>query len=674
MNTLSMAFKNLKNNFSFYALYLVSVSFVITIFFAFTSFSMNNVMLEKISSDGRVESMCRVISVCLMAFVIFYMTYSNRFFLKRRSKELGIYALLGYRIFTILVLLTLENLLIFFGSLLLGLLFGALLHKGIVLGITALLGLSIDNKLIPFFHFPAILKTISFIALVVLMMLLSNARLLLSLSLMDLVRFEKKAEKGIKLHRLLALTGAVLTLLGYALALDILKGSSSIWIQWGFYQTGMITFFLVVCGSVLFISSFLPFAVQQSKKNKKGFYTETRMITTPNFIYRIRSNAKTLIMLTLLSAATLTVAGVMALTLYYPILAVSRMAPSELEMRIDDESQVEAIKELINNHVSEKDVSEKEISYTETDIVRVTSSAQNLPVEYSLGTAKGDSQNERLLRTPGFECISCSQYEQLLNQQGKESILKKLLPLSDNECILVKYQPGSCGTDEAGSVYPLSIDNTTTSVIVKETTLHNPFAFANSIGTLVVSDNLYEQMRTALSPAVRILSINGKCLENNEELYWEIDALLNNSPYLQGNSHRIHIIFSLNSSTFLLIGFLLILFFIATGSILYFNNITFVSDTKSDYDILTRMGYSDKTIRRIIRKQILTFFLIPFIFGLIDCIFATLVYKTGLMQNLLGNSLALYAPAITATGLSAAIYLIYYLLTVRACRRIIFKD
>ena len=44
------------------------------------------------------------------------------------------------------------------------------------------------------------------------------------------------------------------------------------------------------------------------------------------------------------------------------------------------------------------------------------------------------------------------------------------------------------------------------------------------------------------------------------------------------------------------------------------------------------------------------------------------------MQNLLGNSLALYAPAITATGLSAAIYLIYYLLTVRACRRIIFKD
>ena len=39
MHHLSMALKNLKNNFSFYALYLLSVAFVITIFFAFTALS-----------------------------------------------------------------------------------------------------------------------------------------------------------------------------------------------------------------------------------------------------------------------------------------------------------------------------------------------------------------------------------------------------------------------------------------------------------------------------------------------------------------------------------------------------------------------------------------------------------------------------------------------------------
>ena len=77
MNNLSMALKNLKKNFSFYALYLLSVSFVITVFFAFTSFSMNTIMLEKISGNGRVEMMCNVISVFLMAFVVFYMSYSK---------------------------------------------------------------------------------------------------------------------------------------------------------------------------------------------------------------------------------------------------------------------------------------------------------------------------------------------------------------------------------------------------------------------------------------------------------------------------------------------------------------------------------------------------------------------------------------------------------------------
>ena len=162
MHTFTLAGKNLKKNFSFYALYLLSVSFVVSIFFAFTSFSKNQVMLEKISTNGRVESMCSVISLCLMAFVLFYMTYSNRFFLRQRTKELGIYALLGCRTSTVLSLLTFENLLIFGGSLGAGLLFGALLHKGIVAGITMLLHLSIDSGQIPFFQGDAVKKTVVF--------------------------------------------------------------------------------------------------------------------------------------------------------------------------------------------------------------------------------------------------------------------------------------------------------------------------------------------------------------------------------------------------------------------------------------------------------------------------------------------------------------------------------
>ena len=146
MNTFFMAIKNLKKNFSFYSLYLISVAFVITVFFAFTSFSVNTVMLDKISTYGRVATMCTVISIFLMIFVLFYMTYSNRFFLRRRTKELGIYALMGYRKATILSLLTFENIVICFGASLIGIICGAFVHKGIVFLISKLLNLGINNS------------------------------------------------------------------------------------------------------------------------------------------------------------------------------------------------------------------------------------------------------------------------------------------------------------------------------------------------------------------------------------------------------------------------------------------------------------------------------------------------------------------------------------------------
>ncbi len=661
MHHLSMAFKNLKNNFSFYALYLLSVAFVITIFFAFTSFSMNKVMLEKISNDGRVETMCNTISVFLMAFVVFYMSYSNRFFLRRRTKELGIYALLGYRKSTMLSLLMTENLLTCTGAFIAGILLGGFFHKGIVFSITKLLDLAVNHSEIPFFNPNAIMKTACFIFAVVIVLALSNSRFLFKTSLMDLVRYEKSAEKKMKSHAVLAVIGFLAVISGYCLALDILRGAESLWITVGFYPIAMLTFALILSGTVLFIASSLPFAVQAGKKNKRKFYTETKIITTPGFLYRIHSNSRTLIMLTLLSAATLTVSSVMALTLYYPIAAVSRMAPSEIECRIAEENEITAIKEIVNTYSSDTDV-----TFLQTDLYKVTSTAEQLPIEYSLGTSKGDADNEKILREAGFECIPYSAYKALLEAQGRTKVLEHLASLNNDECVLIKYQPDP-DNNETDRVYPLLIGNEEIPVIVTSVTLDNPISFANSVGTLVISDDLYHTIAGQSVPAAKILSINGKSIEDNEALFQALSDYLLGSPYLQGNSHRVHEIFSLSSSTFLLIGFLVVLFFIATGSILYFNNVSAVTDSKSDYEILWKMGYTDKRIKKIIKKQTAAFFSIPFLFGLADCVFGTLVYKSALMQNILGNSPLLYAPAVAAVMLTFLIYLGYYHITVHTC-------
>lgn len=624
-------------------------------------------MLEKISGDGRVETMCSTISIFLMAFVIFYMSYSNRFFLRRRTEELGIYTLLGYRKSTILSLLTAENLLSCFGAFVIGILLGGLFHKGIVSGITQLLGLTVNNSEIPFFNLNAMIKTSCFVFAIILILTLSNSRFLFKSSLMDLVRFEKSAEKQTTFHAVPSIIGFVSVISGYCIALDILRGKKSVWFTVGFYSVGMLTFSLILLGTVLFIASFLPYAVQISKQNKKKFYTETRIITSPGFIYRMRSNSKTLTMLTLLSAATLTVSSVMALSLYYPIAAVSRIAPSEIECRIENESDISTIMEIINRYSSGDD-----ITFLQTDIYKVVSTANQLPLEYSIGTSKGDAGNEKILRNAGFECIPYSDYTAILKAQGRQKALEQFTALNNNECIYVRYQPAS-GKDETGSTYPLLINDTEIPVTVTMTTLDNPISFANSVGTLIVSDSLYNIISENAAPETKVLSINGSSITGNEDLFQALSTYLDKSPYLQGNSHRIHEVVSLNSSTFLLIGFLVVLFFIATGSILYFNNISAIADSKSDYDILIKMGYTNKKIKKIIRKQAITFFSIPFLFGLADCIFATLVYRTALMQNLLANSIGLYAPTILAIALTLIIYLIYYCMTVHTCCKMVME-
>ncbi|MFA8994349.1 ABC transporter permease [Clostridioides difficile] len=675
MNIFYTAIKNLKKNFSFYSLYLLSVSFVITVFFAFTSFSVNKIMLEKISTDGRVESMCNVISIFLMAFVIFYMAYSNRFFLRRRTKELGIYALLGYRKFTILSLLTFENVLICSGAFIIGLVLGALAHKGIVFGITALLNLSIDNSQIPFFNINAINKTIIFIALVVLVLAVSNGKFFYKTPLVKLIRYEKSAEKKLKFRKIPAFMGFIMILSGYCLSLDILRGAKSVWVSIGFYQMGLITMIIIVIGTVLFINSFLPYIMQNSKKNKRTFYTDMKIIAIPNFIYRIRSNSKTLIMLTLLSATTLTVSSVIALSLYYPIASVSRIAPSEIEFRVEKNKQIEDVKQIVSQYTSNTD----DIIFTQTNIYKVKSSSKDLPFEYEIGTSKNNLSNsssskEVISRESGFECISFSDYYTLLKAQNRTKLLKQLTPLRDNECILMKYQPNNDGYSENGTIYPLLVNGKETPVAVRETSLNNAISFANSVGTLIVNDSIYEQIAQNKLPMTSILSINGKSIKNNENLYSNISDYLDGSPYLQGYSHRINDLLSINSSTFLLIGFLVVLFFIAVGSILYFNNISAISDSTSDYKILQKMGYDNIQIKKIIKKQVLPFFNIPFLLGILDCIFATLVYKTALMQNLLGNSFSQYIPVIIAIFLTSVVYLIYYILTIKSCCKIVLKN
>lgn len=638
-------------NFSFYSLYFVSVAFVLTVFLAFISFAMNDVIMEKISSDGRVETMSRTVAVFVMTFVLFYMSYSNNFFMKRRMKELGVYSLLGYRKSSMLRLLTIENIFICLSSLLVGVVMGAILHKGIVEVIVRVLKLQIETSTIPLFNSEAILFTLTFVVAVLIVLFLSNYFVLLRSSVLTLVRMEKSEEKKIKIRPSLSIIGLLFIIIGYLLAFDITRGEKSLWTTIGFSPIALLTMFAVVVGTIFFIHSFLPFAIHQLEQRKNWLYKEMNIIILPNFIYKIRSKAKTLILLTLLAAGTLSILGSTVLSIYYPIAATERIIPSAIEFPVEDEDVANKAIEIVKGITNVENM-----KYSETTIIQVTSSSDNLPFEYN---AK---------EVPGFDLISESDYKGLMELQGKDDKFKKL---KDNEVVLVKYRLEEENPDKE-NVYTLNVSsNHNVEVNVKDSTLLNPIGFANSMATLIVSDTLYQEIKTLGLPEKTIMSIDGENMRDNKEVYENLVPLFEDDPYFASSYQRNAVITEENSSTFLLIIFVTVIFFIATGSILYFYNISSIMSDKDDFTILKRMGYHKKMMKKIISKQILALFSIPYILGVTHSVFALIAYKSALMDDLLGRNSAFILPILVAMIIFTLVYIIYYMITKRACYKII---
>lgn len=648
-----IALKNLKRNFSFYSLYLFSVSFVLMIYFCFTSFSMNKIIMEKISSDGRVEMMSSVVAGFIIVFVVFYMFYSNSFFMRRRMKELGIYALLGYRKSDMLRLLTIENIFVCLGGMIVGIFAGSLLHIGVTAGIVALLGLTIDMQAIPFINPQAVSSIFLFILVVLLTLTISNTILLLRSTLLDLVRLEKKVEKPVHPNIILSIAGILFLLGGYLLALDMVRGAQSVWTTIGFSPIALLTLVLVVVGTLLFIYSFVPFACQCIKKRHKALYQENTIIVVPKFMHRIRSNAKSLILLILLTAGTLSVFGATTLSVWYPYRAVNRIVPSAIEYRVEDQQQSKQALEALA-----KGMKNSAYQAQETILLKITASSDHLPDEYGIS---GEA-----VRTPGFECMSLTDYNTLLNSQGKESAIPEL---DDTDCILVKYRPDPENSD-LGAVYHLNIgDNKTMEVTVVQTTLDNPIGFANSVATLIVSDQLYQTIASGQPDQITVVSINGGNTRSDGTAYTILKDAMPNNMYLASAWQRQTDIIQLNSSTYLLIAFATIIFLIATGSILYFQNLSAITYDRDDYDILQRMGYNRSMIKRCVRRQIQIYFIIPYVIGMLHSIFAIICYKSALMDDVLGQASEIVLPVLLAVGIFTIIYFTYYQVTKYSCYR-----
>ena len=90
----------------------------------------------------------------------------------------------------------------------------------------------------------------------------------------------------------------------------------------------------------------------------------------------------------------------------------------------------------------------------------------------------------------------------------------------------------------------------------------------------------------------------------------------------------------------------------------------------NDYEIMQRMGYNESMIKKSVRRQVQTYYIIPYVIGLLHSIFAITCYKSALMDDLLGKSSAVLVPVLFSIAVFSAIYAIYYQLTKHSCYKI----
>ncbi|MBQ8998819.1 MAG: ABC transporter permease [Clostridium sp.] len=652
MSLFDIVSKNIKKNFSLYALYMFSISFVLMVFFCFISFSLNGVVLEQIFSDNRMVLIAKFIVLVLMAFVLFYMSYSNTFFMQRRMKELGTYTLLGFSRSKMVGLLLMESALMCCIGLIVGILLGGLAHRGIIQLLVEILGLQLGNLEIPFINIQAVQITILFIVGLLIVIFLSNIKFLYSKTLVQLVKIENAVEKQIKVKSTLSVLGIVLLTIGYLIALDIGREKQSIWYTIGFAPMMFVTVFLVVIGTILFISHGLPYIMLKFRNNKKHLYKDINMILIPKFVQRIRTNAKMLIMITLISTVTLCIVGGTLITFYYPKQGFGRIIPAAFEFPIEDDSQLEVVKAKLENTVGNKN-----IIYKETNLILAKSFSKKLPYEYTLSEGGG------------FQLIKQSDYNELMQLQGKKELGEQL---QHEQCILVKYQHEKENIDK-GNIYTVNInENTSIKIKVKDVTLDNPIGFNNAIGILVISDEVYEQVIDQAQSINRVMSIYGEDLRENKESYEALMPLFSKVSRFQSAYSRESEFVAYNSPLLLIITFSTIVFFVATGSILYFNNISASLYDKNIINVLKKLGYQRDKIKLIIRRQTLIFFIIPYIIGGIHSFFALYCFSA-LMPNLLGGSEAYLMPELLGIMIYSVVYYIYYIVTKNMCYRISFE-
>ncbi|MGP4039162.1 ABC transporter permease [Gracilibacillus sp. D59] len=638
MSLFSLAKKNIKGNFSNYFVYFISLVFSMVIYYTFTSLQYSQEIQDSIQLSDTMKFMFMASSVVLILFVAIFILYSNSFFTRKRKKEVGLYSMLGLRKKTIAKMLLYENLIMGITALIVGIVLGTLLSQLFSMILIKLMGTSVEINF--GISFMAILQTAIVFMVINLFTSFQGYRLIYRFKLIDLFHAEKQGETIPNASIISTVVGIILLIISYWLILRPFPEELNMAYFLKNYGVALI---LLVVGTYLFFRSVTVYILKLLQRNKRHYYRGTNLIQTSQLLYRIRGNSRTFTMIALLSAATISFLCTTYSGYYSNEVNSRKDVPFSYTHLSQNEEFDQKIETIIQNDQEHPILAELEIPVIETN---------------------GDFSFEMDYDRNPTKFIA----ESTFNQASEALNYGVEVTLEDNQATVIKPRLTKYTSEDFVDEHVTIDDNAdlTFTGMVEGSVL--PFDFPDFF--VVISDDMFQSLANEFSPLVY------KAYEVEDELTTEATAVQVNE--LIKGDFQVHSSFYSeykigkegNALNLFIFGFLGLVFLAATGSIIYFKQLTEANESKDNYDILNKVGVSKKDIRRSVSKQMRFVFGIPLIVGLIHSIIM-LNFITNFISGLIGANL--FTPIVTAMAAFIVIYLGYYILTVKTYNNIVMK-
>ncbi|WP_274308793.1 FtsX-like permease family protein [Solibacillus daqui] len=611
MTLFDLALKNIRRNMKSYSLYLGSMVFSICIYFTFVTLKFSDDFAD---GGSMISTLMNVSSVMLIIFVAIFIAYSNSFFMKKRKKEVGLYSLLGVRKKQIGFLLFFENMVIGMFSLIVGILLGFFASKGILAILIQLMNLDIVSSFT--FSGEAVRQTMLLFMIIFFLTSLQGYFVIYQFKLIDLFHAEKKGEALPKAKAIAAILGVAMIGAGYYLA-SVDMSTSQAWKMLGIITTPLIIVLLVVFGTYLLFHSVTVFILSKMKKNSHFAWRGLNLMTVSQMLYRIRGNAKTLTLIAILSATTITAGGAV-FGLYYNIgKEAQKYAPNTFMWQ--------------GNSVN---IQSDAIIYNE-----------NIEVKNSDLNIYNDVYN--------YAFIKLSQYNKMASLQGKEA----LTLLGNDAFIMDSFYDARFSDDYTGKTMQVGEQTFTIESFSDESMFNTPSLFV----VAVVTDDAYEAIQ---GEAVSYQMVEMKDEKNQLAVSEKIREQIGESETFSSHPAIYQSMVQSYGALLFAGSFLGLVFLMAMGSVIYFKMITDAEEDRGKYEVLFKIGVNSKEMKKTIRAQVGLIFGIPLILGILHSVFALKAFSTLFNMNIV-------TPVLIWIVVYSAIYGLYYILTVSYFNKVI---